>query len=155
MQAELQNHFVQQYMDARWVKPIHFRPGEPISIGEQREGDKHQYCCRLKVTASAITEGEIQLVITNSPMTATLRELIEDRGEVQWDIDAGHADAALTLSIRDVSRLRQLAKTYRRTVGRGARYSNCNWKWICPRTADALDSLAACLMAFRRVRRTG
>lgn len=156
MNAELQNHFVQQYMDAKFVRFFHFKPGEPICISDSRERDKVHYCSRLTVTTSADNEGRYRLLITNSPMTHDLRDALRERGGlVQWNLDTDRADASITLSIKDVGYLRQLAKAYRRTVGPGARYRDCNWKWICPRTADSLDQFAACLMEFRRRRRPG
>jgi hypothetical protein len=43
-----------------------------------------------------------------------------------------------------------LARAIRRVIGRGQRYPDPNWKWICPRTANSLERFARLLARANR-----
>ncbi len=126
-----------------------------IRVDYQNHGDVNHRFCKIGVTVANSNPGEFQLKLTNTPMTEDLRELIEDHGGEVVD-DDDEITATVDTSIKQVTYLRNLANQYRRTVGRGAEeYADRNWKWICRRTARALDHLADNITGFRKFHRHG
>ena len=89
------------------------------------------------------------LELHNAPYDDALRKLIEDE-EGQFRVNAVGAIITITLCKKDAPFLRKLAKAVRRIIGRGHRYDNANWRWLCPRTAASLERLAGHLADFRR-----
>ena len=144
------------YLREAYRRPVNnkFLPYGPIRVDDQHGGDVDGMFCTISATISERTAGEFLLQLRNSPMPGHLRELIEDRnGDVLTDERMLRADAGITVSIKRVTLIRELANAYRRTVGRGNRYLDPCWKWVCPRTADSLDRLADNIRNFRHEQR--
>ena len=77
--------------------------------------------------------------------------LIKDQGGNIREFAGGYV-AEITLSVKSVTFIRKLARAIGQTTGRGKRYANPNWKWICPRTAASLERLADALISYRTER---
>lgn len=104
--------------------------------------------CQIHVTTTSPTAFDLQL--TNCPMTCDLREFIDSHcGKI--DESRTDSEVEMELSVRQITVIRKLARLIRNTVGRGQRYPNPNWKWICPRTANSLDRFADNLAQYRGV----
>ncbi|MEZ6070932.1 MAG: hypothetical protein R3C10_11820 [Pirellulales bacterium] len=127
---------------------------EPIKVDDQDASDVEEHFCKIEVMPSPDVPDQFELRITNSPFTEELAETISEKSYtiVKEDQGRSRADFVITTSIKDVTYLRNLAKAYRRMVGRGASYPDPNWKWVCRRTADSLDRLADNITEFRRSR---
>lgn len=100
--------------------------------------------CQIHVRTTGPSTFELKL--TGSPMSSDVREFIASHGgEIAESIN----EIKLPLSVKQIAVIRKLARVIRSTVGRGRRYLDPNWKWICPRTADSLGRLADELAAYR------
>jgi hypothetical protein len=123
-----------------------------VKIEDQTAGDRG--LCRLIATVVGPDTSNLQL--TNCPMTDELRAFARSCTGLAADTGIDNA-IQLRLSVKQVGVIRKLASIIRRTVGRGRRYQDPNWKWICPRTADSLEQFADKITAWRRERanRTG
>ena len=97
------------------------------------------------------SEDTLILSIQDIPLTEQSRSLIEDQGGNIREFAGGYA-AELTLSVKSVTFIRKLARVIRQTIGRGKRYHNSNWKWICPRTAASLERFATVLKTYNNER---
>jgi hypothetical protein len=84
----------------------------------------------------------------NAPIDAAAEDLIEQQGGELTFTPYG-PKVTLPLQVTSITFIRKLATSIRNAVGRGKRYSNCNWKWSCGRTADSLDRLADEIKAYR------
>ena len=122
----------------------------PIKI-DDRGGQDLLSCCTMTVRVPDSNGDTLILSIQDIPLTEQSRSLIEDQGGNIREFAGGYA-AELTLSVKSVTFIRKLARAIGQTTGRGKRYANPNWKWICPRTAASLDRFATVLMSYRAER---
>lgn len=119
--------------------------GQPIRINDRSASDRSSVCCGMFVH---ITDPEkLLLSISNLPMDDDVRRCLRrldvknaesttgDHIEIQFDVDSAN-------------KIRQLAIAVRRVAGRGRRYENPNFKWICPRAKASLNRLADFLETF-------
>jgi len=141
---ELETFLARTYQDSS-VPTSAGAAGVPVKIDDATAAD-HGHC-RIYVTATGPATFELQL--TNCPLTDRLQEFVESHDGTTAETPYGN-DVTLSLSVTQVTVIRKLAEIIRKTVGRGQRYPDRNWKWICPRTADSLDRFATELMQFRR-----
>jgi hypothetical protein len=148
---DLHHHLVDQYVDpddwntwSRWF-------GHPIKVDDQKSGDVDHLFCKITVTVSEHEVNQFELNLSNSPFTEDLRDAInKGDAEINWDETKLTADIRITASIKNVTYIRNLAKAFRKTTGRGADYLDRNWIWVCRRTAKSLDRLAGNITKFRR-----
>ena len=103
--------------------------------------------CSMMVRVPDSSEDALVLTILQIPLTEKTRCLIKDQGGSIREFAGGYA-AELTLSVKSVTFIRKLARAIRQTIGRGKRYHNPNWKWICPRTAASLERFATVLKTY-------
>ena len=124
-----------------------------IEIDDKSENDRCEAFCRIKVVLPSGGD-DFQLELLRPPWDARVEGLVE---EVEGECESTPLGRLLTvdLSVTQVSVIRRLAKEIRQVVGRGRRYDERNWKWICPRTADSIDQLASVIMDYRRWRKSG
>ena len=122
-----------------------------IRIDDQSGQDVVSCFCSMAVRVPDSSEDALVLTIQQMPLTEQSRSLIEDQGGNIREFAGGYA-AELTLSVKSVTFIRKLARAIGQTTGRGKRYANPNWKWICPRTAASLERFATVLMSYRAER---
>jgi len=123
-----------------------------ITIDGRRPSDVSSDFCSLWVEIKESSVSQFTLFLKNPPLDDEITELIDDQG---GESTGSHPDVLVEISLltKEVGFLRDLAREFKRVVGRGRTYSNANWKWVCPRTAKSLDLLADRLMEYRRTRR--
>ena len=122
----------------------------PIVI-DDRGGQDLLSFCTMTVRVPDSNGDTLILSIQDIPLTEQSRSLIEDQGGNIRELAGGYT-AEITLSVRSVTFIRKLARAIGQTTGRGKRYANPNWKWICPRTAASLERFATVLMSYRAER---
>jgi hypothetical protein len=122
-----------------------------IQIDDRNENDVYPGFCGICVTVPNPEDGTFLLRLENSPNNWELEELVESYG---GKVQQGHTGTTITISLKpkDTSAVRALAKSIRRITGRGQKYLDRNWKWICPRTAKSLERLAGLLASFNKAR---
>ena len=119
--------------------------GQPIRIDDRSSLDRSSLCCGMFVQ---VTEQEkLLLSISNMPIDDAVRKCLTRLGAKNSESTTGdHVE--LPLDLRSTNKLRQLATAVRRVAGRGRRYENRNFKWICPRASASLNRLADILDHF-------
>ena len=116
----------------------------PIKIDDRDSQDVLSSFCTMTVRVPDSSEGTLILSIQHIPLTGESRSLIEDGGGNIRALPDGYV-AEIKLKVKSVTFIRKLARAIRQTIGRGKRYHNPNWKWICPRTAASLERFATVL----------
>jgi hypothetical protein len=124
-----------------------------IKIDNQTSSDVSHLFAPIFVQVPERTGKTIILTIHKAPLNTDAKELIVEQGGKIKDSPYGPT-VTLQLQITKITFIRKLAQTIRNTVGRGKRYNDPNWKWICGRTADSLDQFADVLRAYRSERRS-
>ena len=125
----------------------------PIEIDDRDGRDVVASFCTMTVRVPDSSEDTLILSIQHIPLTAESRSLIEDEGGNVREFAGGYA-AEITLSVKSVTFIRNLARAIRQIVGRGKRYDRPNWKWICPRTAASLERFATVLKTYNTERKS-
>jgi hypothetical protein len=123
----------------------------PIKIDDRDGQDVVFSFCSMMVRVPDSSEDALVLTMQQIPLTEKTRCLIKDQGGSIREFAGGYA-AELTLSVKSVTYIRKLARAIGQTTGRGKRYANPNWKWICRRTAASLERFATVLMTYRTER---
>jgi hypothetical protein len=119
----------------------------PIKIDDRNEHDVYPLFCSMMVHVPDSAEDTVILSIQDIPLTADIRAVIEAQGGSVRQILSGYT-AEISMKVKSLPFLRKLAKSLRSAVGRGKRYEDPNWKWICGRTADSLEKFAQVLKAY-------
>jgi hypothetical protein len=105
-------------------------------------GDSAGLACFIWV----VTTGDqtFKLHFRNAPTDDDIVELVES-------MDGKIADGRIEidLHVKNTAFIGKLAKAFRSVVGRGKRYWNPNWKWVCPKTRDSLVLFAGALRRYR------
>lgn len=116
-------------------------------VDDQGSQDRHYLFCQIEL--SLRQDGLLGLDLSHAPVDQAVRQLVESAG---GQIQTGAIGTSLTIILKPSQSafIRKLAKAIRRLVGRGQTYLDRNWRWICPRTADSLERLAANLDEYRR-----
>ena len=124
----------------------------PIRIDDRRSTDVSPDFCSLSISIHETPAPHFSLYLKNPPLDDDMRELICDK---DGNITGVRPElrVEILLLATEVGFLRDLAKAFRRIVGRGQTYPNANWKWVCRRTANSLDRLADRLTEYRKLRR--
>ena len=113
-----------------------------LEIDDQSGFDRYQGFCKIRVVVPN-TEGDaFDLVMLPAPHSAAVAELVEEiDGEYRDHRDGKQIQLHLTVASGAVI-ITGLAKVIQGIIGRGQRYSDPNYKWICPRTANSLNRFA-------------
>ena len=125
--------------------------GTWFRIDDRNDGDVYPLFCGILVAVPAPPDNEVLLVLDNAPHNSDVLELLQEHGGRYTTDRLGSVRIKLALragSRGDSAFLRAFAKSIRKVVGRGQRYPDPQWKWICPRTAAALDLFADALKEF-------
>jgi hypothetical protein len=129
------------------VKGTYFR------VDDRNDKDVYPVFCDALVAVPDSDDGELLLVLANVPHNPEVLELLEGHGGGCATSKIGTVTVKVALrsdNKGDIKFLRMFAKAVKRVTGRGQRYPDPQWKWICPRTADAITRLASVLQEFRR-----
>ena len=118
----------------------------PIKIDDKGDHDVFPFFCTISVRVPERNGDSLVLTLQYAPLNADARELIETQGSAFENTPPG-TTITLQLRVTSVTFIRKLARIIRNSVGRGKRYANPNWKWMCGRTGDSLDRFADVLMA--------
>lgn len=130
------------FADQRCTRP---GPARPFRIDDSSSG-RDRIRWGVLATVPKDVPATIHLELVNCPVDAAVSGLVRGRGE--QSPAASDVLVRLRIDPTDSGYLRRLAVAVRRTVGRGRRYADSNWKWLAPRTAAALLRLADCLDTF-------
>lgn len=125
----------------------------PITIDDKGLHDVHPRFCLMAVRVADSGDDTLILSMQHVPLTPEVRSLILDQGGTIREILSGQT-AEIVLKTNSAPFIRRLAKSIRSAVGRGKRYDDPNWKWLCPRTADSLDRFAQVVKAYNSERRS-
>lgn len=126
--------------------------GHRFKIDDAVKDDKAHLMCHLSVTVTAPPANTIVLEMYQVPTNAKVEKLVKAHGgQISRVLEQVHIK--LVLGMADAPFIRELAQAIRRITGRGQRYTNSNWKWVCPRTADSLDDFARVLKETRTLLR--
>ena len=119
----------------------------PFKIDDQTDGDNHDRFCGIFVRV--IDDANFELDLTNNaPTSPKIKELVESkRGEVQAESDYGSINVTLTLD--DHIFIERLSNEIDRLIAPGRKYTDPNWKWLCPRTAESLRQFAGVLKSYQ------
>lgn len=116
-----------------------------LRIDDRKQEDVYPGFCDIRVTVSDAGGESFTLELQQPPLNEEVREFVEAHG---GQIQETPAVTAITILLNVASAPRiinGLAKVIRRITRRGERYTDRNLKWICPRTADALERFASAL----------
>jgi hypothetical protein len=149
MVPNLSSHLLDAYVSSRGQKAHKTAQGLSLKIDDQGKGDTYGSFCQIHAVLPGTNADTFVLELHNAPYDDSVRELIEAQGG-QFRVSPVGAIITITLCKKDAPFMRKLAKAVRRIIGRGHRYDEANWKWLCPRTATSLEQLADHLAAFRR-----
>jgi hypothetical protein len=121
-------------------------------VDDESPADKSPCFCNITVRIDKTESIAFDLILTNAPWDEHVENLIEEIGG-EWSGNLDNRSLTVSLTISKVAAIRKLADAIRKVVGRGRCYSNRNWKWISPRTADSLEIFADRLKEYRALRK--
>src|SRR5262249_3516472 len=120
-----------------------------VRLDDQSASDGHRGFCQIHVTAESSASSTVLLELSPVRHNEEVIEVVLRHGG-----KVAHDSLGLTIRMplgpKDARLVRDLARAIRRVVRRGQRYSDSNWKWMCPRTASSLDRFAKHLAAFHQ-----
>ena len=150
--SQLAGFLRESYPDSRGEWPTSASGLSPIRIDDRRSTDVSSDFCHLSVLSQETPAPQFTLYLKDPPLDDEIIELICDKdGTITGVCPDLHVE--IPLLTKEVGFLRELARAFRRIVGRGRTYPNANWKWVCRRTANSLDRLADRLTEYRKLRR--
>jgi len=149
MSAALKQFLFDQYDGFRDKRARNPNLNRPVQI-DNRDGDTSSSFCDMDVTVSHHQDNTFTLEMRQAPQDEAVKGLIERNGG-HWEpgVPATLINVRMNLKVSDAPLLRKLAKAIRRVTARGQTYPESNWKWVCPRTAEALENFAQNLREFR------
>jgi len=124
----------------------------PIKIDDETRGDVAYLFCQIHVQVPGRDGPGLILTFNKAPFSPHAKQLVRERGGTIDETSMGQM-VTLHTDIKSIAYLRKLARTVRNAVGKGRRYADPNWIWLCPRTAASLDRFADIVMAYRTERR--
>lgn len=119
-------------------------------IDDRTSTDRLDILCLIEAVLDE-TE-KFTLTLSNAPVSESVREFVESEGG-ELSQSAGLGTVLWDLTPADSPRIRRLADLLPSQGGRGRRYEDPNWKWVCPRAADSLIQFAQHLYSFRSLKR--
>jgi hypothetical protein len=122
-----------------------------IRIDDRNSRDVCKSFCSITVEPCNEDEKRFTLTFHNIPCNEYVEEVVADCGGEWLDLPTGRR-LTLKMSVSSVTSIRRLAHAIRKIPGRGRRYGDSNWKWMCPRTANSLDHFADLLIEYRSLR---
>jgi hypothetical protein len=115
-----------------------------IRVDDRDADDTYPGFCDIHLKMSTADADRFTLVLDNVPIDGNVKSIVKDL-EGTWQSTRTGERLTLNLLASQKADLRRLAATIRKVVGRGKSYLDKNWKWIAPRTATSLETLARAL----------
>jgi hypothetical protein len=123
-----------------------------LRIDDRSSQDVYPAFCDIHVTVPDFEGKTFWLELRHPPLNAEVTEFLEDQ-DCEFRYTALCTIISLHLTVAIGSKvIKDLGRAIRRVTGRGQRYSDPNWKWICPRTSDSLVLFARALTEARSQR---
>jgi hypothetical protein len=119
-------------------------PRTSVRIDDRQESDVYPGFCEIHVSVQDPDGSSVLLELSPAPHNAEVCEVVERHGGQVTHAPLG-VSVRLSVGPKDARRVRDLARAIRRVIGRGQRYPDPNWKWLCPRTANSLERFARLL----------
>jgi hypothetical protein len=123
----------------------------PIRVDDWSSHDTYAYFCSIFVSVPDRTGDALVLTVQHAPFDDAVVSLVLGSGGTAVPSEQG-ATITLNLTTKEFSTIRSLSQAIRHLVGRGRHYENPSWWWICRRTAESLNRLAASVRAYRSLR---
>ena len=111
-----------------------------IKVDDRNRNDVYTGFCHIHAIFSG-SEDKFTLQLINAPLNQEVQELVQQYGG-QFVSPGQGEGIQFSLRARDHQMVVNLARVIHRVIRRGQQYSDRNWRWICPRTADSLERLA-------------
>lgn len=116
-----------------------------FKIDDQAPEDNKELFCGIFVRVVKGTTFELHLT-NNAPLNSIVKKLIESKGgEVNESVQSS---IKVELSCKDYEFILKLSNEIKGLVAPDKQYSNPNWKWLCPRTANSLTRFAEILTNY-------
>lgn len=136
------------FADRRYKDPA---KDKLIRVDDHDETDVYPYFCSIFVSVPDREGDSLILTLSNAPCNEDIKGLVTGHGGTVVP-SPGAPTITLALTVQQVSVIEELSQAIGGLVGPRRRYSDPNWCWICPRTAESLDRLLASLMAYNALR---
>ena len=111
-------------------------------------GDAPQHACTVWLEPNEGNDSQLLLKLMRVPTNDDLLSLVEEIGGKHRG-EGERTDISLIITLKASPKVNALARGVRQLVGRGQTYADGNWRWICPKTADALVELGQYLREYR------
>lgn len=122
----------------------------PFKVDDQTDKDNHDLFCGIFVSVKEKDRFELSLT-NNAPINTDIENLIKTKaGKAIKTKRASYIE--VDLSVEDIKFIKSLSQLIADIVSSGKRYTNRNWKWLCPRTSASLDRLATNLVEYNKSR---
>lgn len=145
--ATLQSHLDQAYAGRRTTD----RNGQwTVCVDDHNAKDVSPDFCDIYIRGKGQPD-DFQLVLVNPPVNDAILDLCAAHDGTYRT--AGRPSLSIPLTVHDATFLRHLAKAIKGLVRRGQRYTNKNWRWVCPRTAASLERFTQHLASFVKQQR--
>ena len=120
----------------------------PIQIDDKGPHDVYPHFCTISARVPDRIGETLILTLQNCPCNSELMALVEKRGGTVTPSEHGPT-IRLSIAVNHVGTVASLSHAISKMTKRRRRYSDPNWKWICPRTANSLDRLAGVLPVYK------
>jgi hypothetical protein len=117
-----------------------------FKLDDQDSSDNHALFCGI---FAKVIEGDVfELSLSNNaPINSKIKSIVKSK---KGDIQEGQfSSIRITLTSKDYNFVSELANAIGELVAKGKKYSNPNWKWLCPRTAKSLKRFSEVLKAYK------
>ncbi len=121
--------------------------GRPFKIDDRDKADHYRGSWSISATVPG-SDAVVLLEIEDCPHDPSVQTVIS-RCDPTHPALAPSGRVSLLIRPNKDAALTELARAVRQVPCGRRRYSNPNWAWMAPRTADALDRLARILSAYR------
>lgn len=123
-----------------------------LRLDKRTSQDVYPGYCEIHVMVPTTKEGAFRLELRNPPLTGEVEKfLAANNAQIRHAVQTTTITLQLTVS-SGPEVLNKLARVIRRVTRRKQQYADRNWKWICPRTAEALERFASALAWVSRPR---
>jgi hypothetical protein len=151
MTTPLRDHLLDQYGGYADQRIKDRSLDRPIRVDDWSSRDTYAYFCSIFVSVPDRTGDALVVTVHHAPYDDAVVSLVQGLGGTVVLSEEG-ATITLSLTTTESSTITSLSQAIRRLVGRGRHYKNPSWWWICRRTAESLNRLAASLRAYRSLR---
>jgi hypothetical protein len=151
-QGELIMTFAEELFKALGARGDRSGSIQSVKIDDRQRGDVYPGFCGMQVTDGDDDGSSVCLEMSPAPYDEQVCKLVNRHGG-KFTEDRFGATIRIPIRRKDSRLVCKLAKAVRRVTGRGKRYLDSNWKWVCPRTAASLERFADVLETVRPIGR--